>query len=194
MCWSVRQQLPTGKQPSALLVPSLGNGKGFLESGGLRSQPGAEVSHLLSRVVCIAVCGCAHFENFTFFLVPNMQNRHPCALSVLSFPTVSLGCMQEPSSFAESHWFSLPVQWQHHAAAPGLCKTTGTPCLQESSPACFGVHMQLFSSFLHAPAWFSGGWAGGAGGSPAPPGADSLPVQSLCCHPVCCFLSRQPSC
>lgn len=37
-----------------------------------------------------------------------------------------------------------------------------------------------------------GGRAVGAGGSPPPPGADSLPAQSLRCRPACCFLS-QPS-
>lgn len=78
-------------------VPSLGKGKGFLEAGGLRSRPGAKVSHLLGRVVCTAAGGRARSKNSTFFLAPNIRDRHPSALSALSFLSASLGSFAKAS-------------------------------------------------------------------------------------------------
>lgn len=93
----MRQQLPAGKQPSALLVQSLGKGRGFLQAGGVRSQPGDKVSHLLCGAVCTAAGGRARSKNPTFFPVPNIRDRHPFALRALSFPSASLGSLTRAS-------------------------------------------------------------------------------------------------
>lgn len=93
----MRQQLPAGKKPSALVVLSLGKGRGFLRVGGVRSHSGDKVSHLLCGVVCTAAGGRARSKNPAFFPAPNTRDRHPSAPRALSFPSASLGSFTRAS-------------------------------------------------------------------------------------------------